>query len=112
VILEDQDHWWLSGIYRDVILYVKESILIADYVVSTNVPEGSVGSALLVADVFVHEAVTDDVSLPSDVNVEVQLYDANRELVADATTVIWNYVTQGKYTVNHLKSLHRISLEK
>ena len=84
--LEDQDHWWLSGIHRDVVLYVKEPTFIADYVVSTNVPEGSVGSALVVADVFVHEAVTADVSLPSDVDLDVQLYDANRKLVADATT--------------------------
>lgn len=29
--LEDQDHWWLSGIHRDVILLAKPKVFIADY---------------------------------------------------------------------------------
>ena len=29
--LEDQDHWWLSGIHRDVWLYRKPAAHIADY---------------------------------------------------------------------------------
>eukprot|EP00252_Welwitschia_mirabilis_P000332 TRINITY_DN10368_c0_g1_i2.p1 TRINITY_DN10368_c0_g1~~TRINITY_DN10368_c0_g1_i2.p1 ORF type:complete len:877 (-),score=157.19 TRINITY_DN10368_c0_g1_i2:140-2770(-) len=29
--LEDQDHWWLSGIHRDVVLISKPQILIYDY---------------------------------------------------------------------------------
>ncbi|PSS19140.1 Beta-galactosidase [Actinidia chinensis var. chinensis] len=29
--LEDQDHWWLSGIHRDVLLLAKPKLFIADY---------------------------------------------------------------------------------
>ncbi|GFY94925.1 glycoside hydrolase family 2 protein [Actinidia rufa] len=29
--LEDQDHWWLSGIHRDVLLLAKPKVFIADY---------------------------------------------------------------------------------
>lgn len=35
--LEDQDHWWLSGIHRDVVLYSKPQVMIADYFVKTDV---------------------------------------------------------------------------
>ncbi|KAH7286767.1 hypothetical protein KP509_32G021900 [Ceratopteris richardii] len=37
--LEDQDHWWLSGIHRDVILYSKPKFMIADYFVKTNISD-------------------------------------------------------------------------
>ena len=33
--LEDQDHWWLSGIYRDVCIYTKPSEYIWDYHIRT-----------------------------------------------------------------------------
>ncbi|KFK34684.1 hypothetical protein AALP_AA5G178000 [Arabis alpina] len=29
--LEDQDHWWLSGLHRDVLLLAKPKVFIADY---------------------------------------------------------------------------------
>ncbi|KAL2609958.1 hypothetical protein R1flu_028531 [Riccia fluitans] len=35
--LEDQDHWWLSGIHRDVILLSKPEVMIADYSIETEV---------------------------------------------------------------------------
>ncbi|XP_024516608.1 uncharacterized protein LOC9662790 [Selaginella moellendorffii] len=34
--LEDQDHWWLSGIHRDVILFSKPQVMISDYFVKTH----------------------------------------------------------------------------
>ncbi|XP_016484658.1 uncharacterized protein LOC107805179 [Nicotiana tabacum] len=37
--LEDQDHWWLSGIHRDVLLLAKPKTFIADYFFRTNMPE-------------------------------------------------------------------------
>ena len=36
--VEDQDHWWLSGIHRDVVVYTKESAHIADYRVVRAAP--------------------------------------------------------------------------
>jgi beta-galactosidase len=85
--LEDQDHWWLSGIHRDVVLYVKEPVFIADYTVATTLPEASGGSATIHVDVFVHEAVSWDVAMPSQVVVEVLLFDADGRRVAGATTL-------------------------
>lgn len=35
--LEDQDQWWLSGIYRDVRLYSKPVVFIADYQVTADI---------------------------------------------------------------------------
>ncbi|KZV17252.1 beta-galactosidase [Dorcoceras hygrometricum] len=34
--LEDQDHWWLSGIHRDVLLFSKPKVFIADYFFKSN----------------------------------------------------------------------------
>jgi len=84
--LEDQDQWWLSGIHRDVLLYVKEPVFIADYKVTTKLPEQLGGSASVNAEVFVHEAVTWDVALPSEVVVEALLFDDHGRQVAGATT--------------------------
>ncbi|KAK2983069.1 hypothetical protein RJ640_006456 [Escallonia rubra] len=37
--LEDQDHWWLSGIHRDVLLLSKPKVFIADYFFRSNLSE-------------------------------------------------------------------------
>lgn len=37
--LEDQDHWWLSGIHRDVHLLAKPKVFIADYFFVSNLAE-------------------------------------------------------------------------
>ncbi|VFQ61399.1 unnamed protein product [Cuscuta campestris] len=37
--LEDQDHWWLSGIHRDVLLLAKPKIFIADYYFKSNLAQ-------------------------------------------------------------------------
>lgn len=42
--LEDQDHWWLSGIPRDVTLLAKPATHIADYAVTTPLTFDSDGS--------------------------------------------------------------------
>ncbi|CAA6654079.1 unnamed protein product [Spirodela intermedia] len=44
--LEDQDHWWLSGIHRDVLLLSKPHMFIADYFFTS-----SLGENFLYADV-------------------------------------------------------------
>jgi len=66
--LEDQDHWWLSGIHRDVWLYRKPAAHIADYEAalkltamsagrSNNAPSGSSGSSGYVAELCVRVLV-------------------------------------------------------
>lgn len=37
--LEDQDHWWLSGIHRDVLLLAKPKVFIADYFFRSNLDQ-------------------------------------------------------------------------
>ncbi|EPS71270.1 hypothetical protein M569_03489 [Genlisea aurea] len=37
--LEDQDHWWLSGIHRDVLLIAKPKVFIADYFFKSSLAE-------------------------------------------------------------------------
>ncbi|EEF49562.1 beta-galactosidase isoform X1 [Ricinus communis] len=37
--LEDQDHWWLSGIHRDVLLLAKPQVFIVDYFFKSNLAE-------------------------------------------------------------------------
>ena len=42
--LEDQDHWWLSGLYRSVHLLAKPAVHVADYFVRTPLELGEDGS--------------------------------------------------------------------
>lgn len=37
--LEDQDHWWLSGIHRDVLLLAKPQVFVADYFFTSKLAE-------------------------------------------------------------------------
>lgn len=39
--LEDQDQWWLSGIYRDVFLYNKSPVYIADFSYKTQIDKSA-----------------------------------------------------------------------
>lgn len=41
--LEDQDHWWLSGLSRDVFLLVKPAMHISDFCVTTPIIFGADG---------------------------------------------------------------------
>ncbi|KAL4311317.1 hypothetical protein GQ457_01G048390 [Hibiscus cannabinus] len=68
--LEDQDHWWLSGIHRDVLLLSKPQVFIADYFFKSN--------------------LADDFSY-ADIQVEVKL-DYSRETSKD--TVLTDYVIE------------------
>ena len=84
--LEDQDHWWLSGIHRDVILYMKEAVFISDYMVKTSLPEKRGGPARVDVDIRVQEVVTSEVALPTDVIVESLIFDANGTQIACVTS--------------------------
>ncbi|XP_039016555.1 beta-galactosidase-like isoform X2 [Hibiscus syriacus] len=68
--LEDQDHWWLSGIHRDVLLLSKPQVFIADYFFKSN--------------------LADDFSY-ADIQVEVKL-DYSRETSKE--TVLTDYVLE------------------
>lgn len=73
--LEDQDHWWLSGIHRDVLLLAKPQVFITDYVFRSSLDE-----SFLTANVQVEVKLdvlrenSDDVNL-SNFIMEAALYD-------------------------------------
>lgn len=53
--LEDQDYWYLSGIYRDVWLVAKPKLRMEDYTV-TAIPDLATGSGVLQADITLSRA--------------------------------------------------------
>lgn len=72
--LEDQDMWWLSGIFRDVTLLSKPKLAISDYVVRTDL------------DAIYKDATVEVETLLSaaaDVTVACKIFDADGELVAE-----------------------------
>ncbi len=58
--IEDQDHWWMAGIYRDVWLYATPKTHIFDIFAKTTFSNGDFSKARLSVDVTVHgEAIGD-----------------------------------------------------
>lgn len=78
--LEDQDHWRLSGIYRDVILMAQPKVALNDFFVRTKLDEEYKGARL---------EIRPEISLlDTDENLEGwtisgQLYDANNDVVLE-----------------------------
>ncbi|CAL8464023.1 g3558 [Coccomyxa elongata] len=73
--LEDMDHWWLSGIYRDVFLLSKPATHISDFLVRTPLTfdeHGDLQSARLEAEV---QLVTPKLSSFANVRVRATLYE-------------------------------------
>nr|XP_009775632.1 PREDICTED: beta-galactosidase-like [Nicotiana sylvestris]XP_009775633.1 PREDICTED: beta-galactosidase-like [Nicotiana sylvestris]XP_009775634.1 PREDICTED: beta-galactosidase-like [Nicotiana sylvestris] len=70
--LEDQDHWWLSGIHRDVLLLAKPKTFIADYFFRTNMAED-----FSYADVEVEVKIDNSFENKDivDFTIEASLYD-------------------------------------
>ncbi|CAO2816155.1 unnamed protein product [Amaranthus hypochondriacus] len=73
--LEDQDHWWLSGIHRNVLLLAKPQVFIADYSFKSNL-DGSFSCADLEVEVKVDtpQGTSRDCIL-SDFTLETGVYD-------------------------------------
>ncbi|KAG8053927.1 hypothetical protein GUJ93_ZPchr0001g29589 [Zizania palustris] len=71
--LEDQDHWWLSGIHRDVLLVSKPQIFITDYFFKTTLDDN-----FRVADIEVEVEIVsqkqDRERVPT-LSIEATLYD-------------------------------------
>jgi beta-galactosidase/beta-glucuronidase len=74
--LEDQDMWWLSGIFRDVYIYTKSDVHIQDFFVKTLLDDEYKDATL---DIEIKTEGTQD-SL-SDYKVECALLDKNYNVV-------------------------------
>ncbi|HDS74861.1 MAG TPA: hypothetical protein ENN56_04890, partial [Firmicutes bacterium] len=68
--LEDQDYWWLSGIYRDVVLYSLPAVNIRDFTVRTPLD-----SAYHDARLQVTALIRNDSDEPQNVELGVTLLD-------------------------------------
>ena len=73
--LEDQDHWWMAGIYRDVYLYAKPKVHIFDFFARTEFERPSDDAKVIVsAKIDNHSQASAD-----GCRVEIQLYDADEQ---------------------------------
>jgi len=79
--VEDQDHWWMAGIYRSVRLYSTASAYIED-VFAKGVPDADGKDATLRVTASINFTTEPDTDLPAHEprrshTVEVQLFDAD-----------------------------------
>ncbi len=81
--MEDQDMWWLSGIFRDVTLMTKPKLSIADVFVKTQLDK-SYRNADLVVETKLNQKVERTLEIrDAPYKVSVKLYDADKALVCE-----------------------------
>ncbi|HWQ14036.1 MAG TPA: glycoside hydrolase family 2 TIM barrel-domain containing protein [Roseiflexaceae bacterium] len=68
--VEDQDHWWQSGIHRDVFLYATDTVFLADYAARTELSDDMREATLRLRCTLDAAAETD-----APAQVEAWLYD-------------------------------------
>ncbi|KAL4203703.1 hypothetical protein AMTRI_Chr01g129290 [Amborella trichopoda] len=81
--LEDQDHWWLSGIHRDVLLLAKPQIFIEDYFFQSWLTKG-----FSYADIQVEVKInglggSNEIDRHADINMEAILYETGKWYESD-----------------------------
>ncbi|XP_040368054.1 beta-galactosidase isoform X2 [Rosa chinensis] len=74
--LEDQDHWWLSGIHRDVLLLSKPQVFIADYFFKSNLAEDFSYADLQVEVKIDDSQETSKDSVLDNFTIEAALFDS------------------------------------
>jgi beta-galactosidase len=77
--IEDQDHWWMAGMYRDVYLYAVPQVHVVDVFARTDLDEDYVDARLRVQA----RIASPDVD-PSGYRVDVQVYDPEGQPVLPA----------------------------
>ncbi|KAL6989747.1 beta-galactosidase [Sarracenia purpurea var. burkii] len=73
--LEDQDHWWLSGIHRDVLLLAKPKVFIADYFFISNLGQNFSYADLEVEVKIDNSWERSEEGILANFTVEAGLYD-------------------------------------
>ncbi|KAL6129418.1 hypothetical protein ACLB2K_072768 [Fragaria x ananassa] len=74
--LEDQDHWWLSGIHRDVLLLSKPQVFIADYFFRSNLAEDFSYADLQVEVKIDNSRETSKNTVLDNFTIEAALFDS------------------------------------
>ncbi|CAI0461856.1 unnamed protein product, partial [Linum tenue] len=90
--LEDQDHWWLSGIHRDVLLLAKPQVFIADYFFKSSLAENFSSS-----DIQVEVKIDNSRASPKDdpcvsFSINAALYDTGSWYTSDGSGLLSNIV--------------------
>ena len=75
--LEDQDHWWMAGIHRDVYMYALPRVSLLDFTVRTDMDKTCRNAVLKVAAEINAERDED----AAGYRVKIQLYDPNGKAV-------------------------------
>ena len=83
-VLEDQDHWWMAGIYRDVYLYHTAKEYIRDVFAKTKLENNYTDGIL---EVTVDAGFSTDIH-PEHYTAVVRLYDAKNKMVLDKPETI------------------------
>ncbi|MBS4178854.1 DUF4981 domain-containing protein [Bacillus sp. FJAT-49731] len=78
--IEDQDMWWLSGIFRDVYLVAKPKVHVFDFFVKTTFD-----ASYTDANLDVEAVIQSHVEKAGSHKVDVQLFDGNFQEVATAS---------------------------
>ncbi|MFW5982789.1 MAG: glycoside hydrolase family 2 TIM barrel-domain containing protein [Candidatus Brocadiia bacterium] len=76
--LECQDHWWLSGIFRDVYMLARPPVHIGDFSVQAGLDDGYEAGELEIACDVEGKSTRDE-----GVRVRAQLIDENHDLVTE-----------------------------
>ncbi|OVA04094.1 Beta galactosidase small chain/ domain 5 [Macleaya cordata] len=76
--LEDQDHWWLSGIHRDVLLLAKPKVFIADYFFKSSLSEDFSYADVQVEVKLESSKETANDGLLTNFSIEAVIYDTGR----------------------------------
>ncbi|WP_297086581.1 glycoside hydrolase family 2 TIM barrel-domain containing protein [uncultured Draconibacterium sp.] len=77
--LEDQDHWRMSGIHREVMLMAQPKVALNDFFVRTKLDSNYTNATLQVRP----EIVIDETLNPKDYTLSAQLFDANNVSVLE-----------------------------
>lgn len=85
--IEDQDMWWLSGIFRDVYLLAKPKVHTHDFFVRTQLDDKYQDADLQIESVF-HSTITSS----KDYQLDIQLFDKHLSEVEEARRQITIHV--------------------
>jgi beta-galactosidase/evolved beta-galactosidase subunit alpha len=92
--LEDQDMWWLSGIFRDVYLLGRPQLQLQDFFVQTQLDE-SYRDATLVVDAILNNHFGE----AQDCQLELMLLDAQEQIVLEPVTKTIKIEARGEATL-------------
>ncbi|CAN1316296.1 lacZ [Linum perenne] len=81
--LEDQDHWWLSGIHRDVLLLSKPQVFITDYFFKSSLAENFSSSDIQVEVKIDNTRANPKDDIHASFTIDAALYDTGSWYAGD-----------------------------